>query len=134
MKYLLDTSICIYYFKGKYNLLDKLNETGFENCAISEVTLAELIYGAENSQNREKNFNIIEKFSEQILILPIMDAVYIYGKEKSRLRKRGTMISDLDLLIGSTAVSRSMIMVTRNVKEFDRIRDIKIENWIPELC
>ncbi len=54
MKYLLDTNICIHFFKGKFNLIDKLTKIGIENCAISEITLAELIFGAENSTNPKK--------------------------------------------------------------------------------
>ncbi len=130
MKYLLDTNICIHFFHGKFNLLDKIEKIGLENCVISEITLAELAFGAENSLNPNKNFQLIEIFSEQVVILPILDAISLYGKEKVRLRKKGQMISDFDLLIGTTAVANRLIMVTENVKEFNRIEDIKIENWI----
>ena len=130
MKYLLDTNICIHFFKGKFNLIDKLIEIGIENCAISEITLAELIYGAENSSNPKKNHELIEKLIEQTTILPIFNAILLYGKQKSILRKKGIMISDFDLLIGCTAIESNLIMVTENVKEFNRIHGIKIENWI----
>ena len=66
MNYLLDTNICIYFFKGLYKLNDKLEQIGFDNCAISEITLAELIYGAEKSQNIEKNKKTVKDFSEKI--------------------------------------------------------------------
>ena len=56
MKYLLDTNICIHFFRGKFDLIKKLNEIGIENCAISEITLAELVFGAENSSNPKKSF------------------------------------------------------------------------------
>lgn len=130
MKYLLDTNICVHFFRGKYNLNAKFQEVGLKACAISEITLAELIYGAEHSLNPEKNFALIESFSNEITILPIINAVYLYGKEKSRLRKNGIMISDFDLLIGTTAVAADLIMVTENVLEFERIHGIRIENWI----
>jgi len=71
MKYLLDTNICIHFFRGKFDLIEKLNEIGIEICAISEITLAELIFGAENSPNPKKNHLLIERFIEQITILPI---------------------------------------------------------------
>ena len=118
MKYLLDTNICIYLFKGKYNLIEKIKDIGIENCAISEITYAELIYGAEKSQFPEKNFAIIEKFTDQITILPIFDAIRIFAKEKARLQIIGTIISDFDLLIGATAVTNNMIMVTNNTRHF----------------
>lgn len=130
MKYLLDTNICIHLFRGQFNLLDKFREIDLQDCAISEITLAELIFGAENSSNPEKNQKIIEAFLEQIKILPIFNAIPIYAKEKVRLRKKGIMISDFDLFIGTTAVANKLIMVTENIKEFERISNIEIENWV----
>ena len=99
MRYLLDTNICIHFFRGKFNLIEKLEKIGLDNCSISEITLAELVFGAENSSSIQNNLKIIEKFSNQVSILPIYDSIFIYGKEKARLRKAGTMISDFDLLI-----------------------------------
>lgn len=130
MKYLLDTNICIHLFRGKFNLIEKFQEINLNDCAISEITFAELIFGAENSPNPKKNYKIIDKFSKQIKILPIFNSIQIYGKEKVRLRKKGIMISDFDLLIGSTAIANKLIMVTENVKEFNRISGIEIENWV----
>lgn len=130
MKYLLDTNICIHFFRGKFNLYGKFQEIGIEDCVISEITLAELVFGAENSSNPRKNFDLIESFSDQVMILPIINAIYLYGKEKARLRSQGRMISDFDLLIGCTAVEKDLIMVTENMQEFGRIAGIKMENWI----
>lgn len=130
MKYLLDSNICIHFFRGKYGILEKLNEVGIENCAISEITLAELVFGAEKSINPKKNHKIIEQFINQLTILPIFDAILNYGKEKVRLQSIGRMISDFDLLIGCTAIENKLIMVTENTKEFERIDKIKIENWV----
>lgn len=130
MKYLLDTNICIHFFRGKFNLIEKFESIGVKNCAISEITLAELVFGAESSENPQKNHDIIEKFTAQLAILPIFTSIYKYGKEKARLRELGVMINDFDLLIGCTSIENDLIMVTENVKEFERISDIKIENWI----
>jgi len=130
MKYLLDTNICIYFFKGLYHLDEKIENIGLQNCAISEITLAELIYGAEKSQFPEKNLGLIEKFTNQISILPIFNGIKIFAKEKAKLRKEGKMTSDFDLLIGATAIANKMIMVIRNVSEFNRFEGIKIENWV----
>ncbi|MBA3986256.1 MAG: type II toxin-antitoxin system VapC family toxin [Flavobacteriales bacterium] len=129
MKYLLDTNICIHFFRGEFNVLEKFQEIKLENCAISEITLAELIFGAENSSNPTKNYKLIDKFSEQVKILPIFNAINLYAKEKVRLKKR-EMISDFDLLIGTTAIANDLIMVTENTSELGRISKIKIENWI----
>lgn len=130
MVYLLDTNICIHFFRGEYNLLQKFQEINLQNCAISEITLAELYFGAENSSNPQKNIKLIDSLSAHITILPIFGGIESYAKEKVRLRKQGKMISDFDLLIGSTAVAYELIMVTENTKEFERISNIQIENWI----
>lgn len=130
MKYLLDTNICIHFLRGKFNLLEKFQEMEIEHCAISEITLAELVFGAENSSNPKKNLELIETFTNRIIILPIINAIYLYGKEKARLRSSGQMISDFDLLIGCTSVEKNLIMVTENLKEFERISGIQIENWV----
>ena len=130
MKFLLDTNICIHFFRGKYDLAEKLENIGLENCAISEISLAELVFGAENSSNPKKNHQLIELFTKQITILPIYDSIKVYGSEKARLRRLGIMISDFDLLIGCTALEKDLIMVTENIQEFNRISNLKIENWI----
>jgi tRNA(fMet)-specific endonuclease VapC len=113
-----------------YNLDKKISEVGLQNCAISEITYAELIYGAEKSEQKKKNLKLIEDFTNQIAILPIFNGIKIFAKEKVRLRKNGEIISDFDLLIGSTAIANDMIMVTNNIKEFSRMENIKIENWV----
>ena len=97
MKYLLDTSICIHFFRGKFNLIEKFESIGVKNCTISEITLAELVLGAESGENPQKNHDIVEKFAAQVAIPPIFDSIYKYGREKARLRKLGVMISDVDL-------------------------------------
>ena len=132
MDYLLDTNICIYYFKGQFGLQDKIKNIGFNNFAISEITLAELIYGAEKSQQKSQNIKVVENFAEKISIIPIFDCIRMYGKEKARLSSKGIIISDLDLFIGATAIVNNMVMVTRNVREFERLENIKIENWIDD--
>lgn len=130
MKYLLDTNICIHFFRGDYNLVEKFQRVQLRDCAISEITLAELTYGAESSSNPSKNYKLIDSFTEQTSTLPIFDAISIYAREKLRLRKAGLKISDFDLLIGATAVAHDLIMVTENLREFERISNIQIENWI----
>ncbi len=130
MNYLLDTNICVHFFRGKFGVTERFEAAKAEDCAISEITLAELVFGAENSANPQKNHRLIEQLTEIVTIIPIFDSIMIYGKEKARLRKSGTMISDLDLFIGCTAVGNDLIMVTENTNEFERISGIKLENWV----
>ena len=73
---------------------------------------------------------MIEDFVDKITIIPILNSIRIYGKEKARLKTKGKVISDLDLFIGATSIVNEMIMVTRNTHEFERFEGIEIENWI----
>ncbi len=128
-KYLLDTNICIYFLKGLFELHNKIEQAGIENCFISEITVAELKFGAENSSIPTKNRETIDKFLSNFTILPIITSLDIYAKEKTRLRKKGKPLDDFDLLIGATAVSNNLILVTKNISDFDRLENIKIEDW-----
>jgi tRNA(fMet)-specific endonuclease VapC len=129
-KYLLDTNICIFFLRGKFHLNEKFKSIGLENCCISEITLAELKYGAECSSKVNENNKMIDAFAKEIQVIPIISALDIYAKEKARLKKQGVIIDDFDLLIGSTAISSNMIMVTDNEKHLKRLSKVKIENWI----
>lgn len=128
-KYLIDTNTCIYYIKGKFDLYNKFQKAGTENCYISEITLAELKFGVENSENRDKNQKNLENFLTGVTILPIFHALDLYAKEKARLRKAGTPIDDFDLLIGATAVTQNLTVVTNDTEHFKRIKGIQLENW-----
>jgi tRNA(fMet)-specific endonuclease VapC len=128
-KYLLDTNICIYFIKGRYGLSKKILEVGEENCFISEITVAELKYGIENSATAESMRKIVEAFIPKFAVIPIYNSLDIYAKEKAKLRKQGLLIDDFDILIGSTAVANNMIMVTNNVSHLSRIDSIIIEDW-----
>jgi len=131
MKYLLDTDISVFYLRGKYNINQKLKEiVGYDNCFISEITLAELKYGAELSDRVEKNIYFVNEFANKIGILPIFNSLDLYAKEKARLKKLGNLIDDFDLLIGCSAIKNGLILVTNNENHFERIENIKIENWI----
>jgi len=129
-KYLLDTNICIYLFKGKYNLDKQFKKVGLKNCCISEITLAELKYGAECSNKAAENMEMINDFAKELTVIPIYNSLDLYAKEKSKLRKAGNLIDDFDILIGVTAIANNLILVTENEKHLSRISKIKIENWI----
>jgi len=128
-KYLLDTNICIYYIKGLYNLKNKFEEIDSENCFISEITLAELKFGVENSEYKEKNQQVLDNFLTVIKIIPIFHSLDLYAKEKARLRKSGIPLDDFDLLIGVSSVTHNLTMVTNNTEHFKRIKGIHLEDW-----
>lgn len=128
-KYLLDTNICAYFLNGKFNLKEKIDKVGMENCLVSEITIAELKYGVEKSTHKEKNKKTIEAFQSKFDILPIFPALDIYAKEKARLKTKGKILDDFDLLIGTTAIFNNLVLVTKNVSDFNRINEILIEDW-----
>lgn len=131
-KYLLDTNICIYFIKGQFDLHYKIKAIGEENCLLSEITIAELKYGIENSVQKEKNRKNIEAFIAKFDILPIFPVLDIYAKEKAQLKTKGKMLDDFDLLIGTTAIFNNLTLVTKNVSDFNRLNGIVIEDWTTE--
>ena len=131
-KYLLDTNICAYFLNGKFNLEAKIDEVGFEYCCVSEIAIAELKYGVAKSTQREKNRKTLETFQLKFDILPIFPALDIYATEKARLKTSGKILDDFDLLIGSTAIFNNLILVTKNVSDFNRLDGITIEDWTTE--
>ena len=131
MKYLLDTNICVFFLRGKLNLNDLIKQKGRENCFISEITVVELRYGAENSDNPTKSHKSVDAFVGGLSIIPIYGSIKRYAKEKVRLIKIGKPIHDeFDLLIGVTAIENKLTLVTDNVKDFERLDGVKIENWV----
>jgi tRNA(fMet)-specific endonuclease VapC len=128
-EFLIDTNICIYYIKGKFDLKKKFEKADPDNCFISEITLAELKFGVENSDKKEKNRQALEDFLTGIKIVPIFHSLDLYAKEKARLRKNGTPIDDFDLLIGVTAVTHNLLLVTNNTDHFKGISGIVLDDW-----
>lgn len=130
MQYLLDTNMCVFFLRGKFNLNELIREKGRENCFISEITVAELQYGAENSDNPTKSHKAVDAFVSGLSIIPIFGCIKLYAKEKVRLRRIGKPMHDeFDLLIGVTAIENRLTLVTDNIQDFERLDGIKIENW-----
>ena len=129
-KYLLDTNICIFLLKKQFDIAKQIEEVGNENCFISDITLAELYYGASKSGHKQQKMIGVKYIEELFPSLPIHEVIETFADVKTALNTKGILIDDFDLLIGATAVAYDMIMVTENVKHFSRIPDIEIENWV----
>ena len=130
-KYLLDTDICIYSMKGMFSINEKIQSIGIEHCYISEITVLELTYGVENSHDSKKanNQNKLKSMLKSMKVVPLNTCMHLFAKEKVNLKRQGNLIDNFDLIIGCTAVANDMILVTRNTKHFQRIHNIRIENW-----
>lgn len=131
LKYLLDTNIVIYVIKRRpIEVLSKFNENA-SHMAISAVTLAELIYGAEKSTQSAANLSVVEDFCSRLEVLPYgAKAAQHYGSIRSALEVKGKPIGVNDLHIAAHARSEGLTLVTNNIKEFDRVSGLLIENWI----
>lgn len=118
MQCLLDTSTCVFFLRGKLNFDDYIRTRGLKNCFISEVSVLELRFGAENSNNPTKSHKAVDDFLNGLTIIPIASCIKRYAKEKVRLRRIGKPMHDeFDLLIGVTALENKQILVTDNVKD-----------------
>ncbi len=129
MSFLIDTNICIYFLKGMFDLVEKFDEIGIDNLYISEITIAELKFGAAKSEHPTKNKIVIEELISKFNQIPIYKSLDIFAEEKARLQKKGNIVDDFDLLIGATALANNMILVTNNEKHFKRLKGIQLENW-----
>ena len=132
MMYMLDTNICIYAIKNKpEHVLEKLQKKLSSGICISSITLAELEYGVEHSLNPTKNRQALLCFLVPLTVLPFdISAATKYGEIRAHLQSIGTPIGPLDTLIAAHAKSEDMILVTNNIKEFKRVPNLIVENWV----
>ncbi|MEW6620736.1 MAG: PIN domain-containing protein [bacterium] len=131
MKYLLDTDTCIYWFKGIDKIKERVKKVGEDNLAVSIITIGELKYGAYFSKYVEQNLKRLSDFLKKVEIAYLNEeSIDQYGRNKANLRKEGRLIEDFDLLNASVALSRSWILVTNNLRHYERIKELKVENWL----
>lgn len=131
MKFMLDTNICIYIIKQKpAKVLKRFSQYSPGDIFISSITLAELRYGVEKSLHIQQNHDALSGF-----IVPLEIAAFDeksaeeYGKVRAQLEKKGQLIGSMDMLIASNALSLNLTLVTNNVKEFRRIKKLKVVDW-----
>ena len=130
MKYMLDTNMCIYAQKNNPNVIAQIKHNFSQGLAISSITLAELEYGIQASKNVEKNLISLMKFLSIVDVLSFDSGASIeYGKICADLRKKGTPIGTMDMLISAHAKSKNLIVVTHNTREFKRVEGLQLEDW-----
>ncbi len=127
-QFLLDTDICIEIFKHNEKVLSKISEVGETNCFITEITIAELFYGAAKS-GREEHYEDVALILKLFDVIPLFSSLRLYGINKYKLEKQKKTIGEFDLLIGSCAVHNNMVMVTSNIKHYVNVPRIAIEDW-----
>ncbi|MDB9324285.1 type II toxin-antitoxin system VapC family toxin [Nodularia spumigena] len=131
MTYLLDTDTCIYWIKNINSVRNKIQQIGWEQICICNITVAELYFGAYNSQRVVENLTRAENFIRDVEVIALDNqAVKKFGELKAELRKTGQPVADFDLLIASVSLTRNYILVTNNTRHYSRISKLKLEHWI----
>jgi tRNA(fMet)-specific endonuclease VapC len=131
LKYLLDTNTVIYVIKNRpLSVLATFNQN-HGRMAISTITLAELAHGVEKSADQARNLAVVEDFVSRLDVLPYDDrAAWQYGLIRATLERQGTPIGVNDLHIAGHARSLGLIIVTNNLREFERVPGVCVENWV----
>lgn len=128
---MLDTNIVIYTIKNKpFEVRSAFNQHEGQMC-ISSITTGELVYGAERSEQPEKNMQIVEGLLSRLDIFPYeyQDSIH-FGQIHAELYKSGRPIRPYDMMIAAHARARGLILVTNNMKEFERVQGLRLENWV----
>lgn len=131
MKYMLDTNICIYLMKHVPEVITAFSLKKDAGMTISAVTLAELEFGVSNSSAQDRNRIKLLNFLTLVDVLPFnVPAAVTYGVICAALRRNGTPIGQMDMLIAAHAKSEGLVVVTNNVDEFKRVQGLELENWL----
>ncbi len=131
MNWLLDTDTCVYFLRGEASIRAKITEVGREKVGISVISLVELRYGAEFSADSVANHTAVDNFIAGLAVVGVDDLVARnFAKIKTELRRKGSLIPDFDLLIGATAITHKLTLVTNNTAHFNRVPELKIESWL----
>jgi len=130
--YMLDTNICIYIIKKKpLSVFEKFEQLAIGSVAMSFVTYGELEYGALRSNNSQKALNVLEEFVNYIPVLSAeSDIAKEYASIRADLESKGTPIGNNDLWIAAHARALGHTLVSNNIKEFERVGDLTLENWV----
>lgn len=128
-KYLLDTCVCISMFRNEGNVRDTLRRIGTKNCYISEITVAELYFGLAKAEDKKRKLEDIREVQKLFRVIPAYSSFKEYGEIRCSLEHSGQRIDQFDLLIAATALHQQMTLVTSNLKHFERIQGLEIENW-----
>lgn len=131
IRYLLDTNIVIYVIKQRPREALEIFNRHHGHMAVSAITVAELVHGAEKSQLPARNLNVVEDFCSRLAVLPYAEAAaHHYGAIRAALAGMGQTIGVNDLHIAAHARSQGLTLVTNNLREFERVPGLLVENWV----
>ena len=127
-RFMLDTNVIIEMLHGNCRIIGQIESAGYKNCCISEITIAELYYGAVKGGN-PKNFKDIEIIQNIFEIIPLYPSYEEYAKIRHGLVTKGLAIDTFDTFIGASAIQNDCVLITHNRKHFERIPNLRIEDW-----
>lgn len=128
MKYLLDTNVLVAMFRGRQTIRDAILKVGFDNCCISEVSMAELLVGVYKC-GYEEHSHETRFVEEHFTSIPISGAIEKYAQIRAELEAAGTRLDSFDLLIAATAITQGMTLVTHNTNHFERVPRLNVRDW-----
>ena len=131
MKYLLDSNVCIDYLTGRHPpVVERLQALEPADVCLSSIVGAELRFGADKSAHPRRNHRILDTLTEEIPCRAFeASAAAAYGKLRAALERVGRRIGPNDMLIAAHALSLGLVLVSDNLKEFERVRGLQVENW-----
>jgi len=131
MRYLLDTNACVDYFTGRFpKVIRRIQGCSPEDLAVSSIAVAELRYGAEKSVHKQRNQERLDLFLADVQCVDFdANAALTYGRLRTALERRGAIIGPYDMQIAAHALSLAVVLVTDNVREFRRVRGLRVANW-----
>ena len=135
IRYLLDTNICIYLIKKHPpEVLARFQQIQLNQLHIPTITVFELYYGIEKNNSQQRNLAALEKFLAPLTVVDFsFDAAKHAAKIRNTLEKQGTPIGAYDIQIAAIALSLDMTLLTNNIREFERVDGLKLENWVSNL-
>jgi tRNA(fMet)-specific endonuclease VapC len=134
MRYMLDTNICIYLIKRKpLAVMETFKAYSVGDIGVSSITVSELWYGVAKSRRQETNAQALAQFLLSLTVSPFDGgAAEAYGAIRAALEREGQPIGAMDMLIAAHAVSLGVVLVTNNTREFSKVPDLIVENWVPD--
>ena len=131
LKYLLDTNACIGYLNYPDSSIRRVIQSKYSlEIAVCSIVKAELFFGSKKSKNPTLNLALQLEFLDEFQSLPFDDeAAMIFGEIRYELASKGTPIGPYDLQIAAIALANYLILITHNTKEFNRVGNLRIENW-----
>ena len=131
MTYLLDTNVCVDYLTGRHQeVTTRIQARAPSDLCLSSIVVAELRYGADKSAHPRRNHRVLDVLVGEIACREFdTAAATVYGKVRAALERKGRPIGPNDMLLAAHALSLGLVLVSDNVREFERVRGLRTENW-----